>query len=208
MVKLKSKLLAWACIFNVSRYPSALIFLIREKSETYIAIGPAPHWFFGEKWKPETQAQRLIPNTEVELEEVGLMLWSVCMIQFLPTEVRMCVTSTVGAMYASWWLSGSGIACSIMCLFRHVFFFTACLFKCCIFLALSVFLFYSPSALIRRKKKWTRNIVETHGLNGKIIVLKNEKNLNVLRDLWEKLMNTLLTPHARMPVWKLKTWSW
>ena len=39
------------------------------------------------------------------------------------------------------------------------------------------------------------------------IVSKNEENLNVLGDLWEKLMNTLSTTHARVPVWKLQTQS-
>ena len=30
---------------------------------------------------------------------------------------------------------------------------------------------------------------------------------NVLGDLWEKMMKTLLTTHARIPAWKLQTWS-
>ena len=34
-----------------------------------------------------------------------------------------------------------------------------------------------------------------------------KKNLNILGDLWEKLMNMLSTTLARMAVWKLKTWS-
>ena len=32
-----------------------------------------------------------------------------------------------------------------------------------------------------------------------------KKTVNVLADLWEWLMNTLSTTHARMPVWKLQT---
>ena len=33
-----------------------------------------------------------------------------------------------------------------------------------------------------------------------------KKNMNILEDLWENMMNTLSTTHARMAVWMLKTW--
>ena len=32
------------------------------------------------------------------------------------------------------------------------------------------------------------------------------KNLNILGDLWERMMNMLSTTHVRMAVWELKTW--
>ena len=33
------------------------------------------------------------------------------------------------------------------------------------------------------------------------------KNVNILGDLWQKLMSTLSTTRARVAVWKLQTWS-
>ena len=53
----------------------------------------------------------------------------------------------------------------------------------------------SPSTLY---KNWKRNRKNS---------FEERKILNILGDLWEKLMSTISTTYARMAVWKLLTWS-
>ena len=75
---LPSGLQAWACFFDVSCFPPVLILLIWEKNKhTYIAMGPAPHWFFCENWRGKTQAWRWF-QTRNRKGRCVLRLWSLC----------------------------------------------------------------------------------------------------------------------------------